>query len=107
MSSDDEYCDSDDQMSMEDSDEDYGFDNTGEEAAQRKVGRQTEAFSCLPSVAGLSRPVDALVSCLQSKYVVLTKTDILRRQKEAVEQVTSILGISDDDAARVLRKYKW
>jgi hypothetical protein len=43
----------------------------------------------------------------QSKYLVLTKADILRRQKEAIEQVTSILGISDDDAARVLRKYKW
>jgi hypothetical protein len=37
MSSEDEYYDSDDQMSVEDSDGDYGFDNTGEEAAQRKV----------------------------------------------------------------------
>ncbi|WIA08252.1 hypothetical protein OEZ85_007696 [Tetradesmus obliquus] len=78
MSSDDEYYDSDDQMSLEDSDEDYGFDTTGDEAAQRK-----------------------------SKYEVMTRADILRRQKEAIEQVTSILGISDDDAARVLRKYKW
>lgn len=44
---------------------------------------------------------------LQSKYAVLTKADMLRRQHEAIEAVTSILGISDDDAARVLRKYKW
>jgi hypothetical protein len=107
MSSEDEYYDSDDQMSMEDSDEDYGFDTTGEEAAQRKVGCQGQAFSCLPSVEGLSPSPAAFFSCLQSKYVVLTRADILRRQKEAIGQVTSILGISDDDAARVLRKYKW
>lgn len=44
---------------------------------------------------------------LQNKYAVLTKTDILRRQKEAVENVTSILGIADEDAARILRRYKW
>jgi hypothetical protein len=107
MSSEDEYYDSDDQMSVEDSDGDYGFDNTGEEAAQRKVRRMGPAFSCLPRVAGLSRPPAALYASTQSKYLVLTKADILRRQKEATEQVTSILGISDDDAARVLRKYKW
>lgn len=52
-------------------------------------------------------PTAALFPCLQSKYEVLTRADILRRQKEAIEQVTSILGISDDDASRVLRKYKW
>lgn len=57
MSSDDEYYDSDDQMSLEDSDEDYGFDTTGDEAAQRKVRGQGQGFSCLTSVAGLSRPL--------------------------------------------------
>jgi hypothetical protein len=48
MSSEDEYYDSDDQMSVEDSDGDYGFDNTGEEAAQRKARRLGRVFSCLP-----------------------------------------------------------
>jgi hypothetical protein len=52
MSSEDEYYDSDDQMSVEDSDGDYGFDNTGEEAAQRKVRWLGWAFSCSPWLQG-------------------------------------------------------
>lgn len=44
---------------------------------------------------------------VQSKYAVLTQADIKRRQKEAVDSVTSILGIAAEDAERILRKYKW
>lgn len=43
----------------------------------------------------------------QSKYVVLNKSDIKKRQDEVIEEVTSVLGISAEDAARILRKYKW
>lgn len=43
----------------------------------------------------------------QSKYVVLSKPDLKRQQVEVVEAVTSVLGISSEDAARILRKYKW
>ena len=44
---------------------------------------------------------------MQNPYVVLTKPQVLERQKEVVSEVTSILGISDEDATRILRKYKW
>jgi hypothetical protein len=40
-------------------------------------------------------------------YVVLPKADLLVRQQETIAKTTSILGISDEDAARVLRKFKW
>jgi hypothetical protein len=39
--------------------------------------------------------------------VVLTKADINRRQQEVIDAVTSVLGISHEDAGRILRKYKW
>lgn len=45
--------------------------------------------------------------CTQTKYVVLTKADIHRRQQEVIDAVTSVLGISAEDAERILRKYKW
>eukprot|EP00775_Hariotina_reticulata_P011699 gene11699-11843_t len=83
----DDYGDSDEQYSedadmdssggVEDEDDDYGFE-TSDVGASKKT-----------------------------KYLVLTKTEIQKRQKEAVESVISILGISDDDASRLLRKYKW
>jgi len=38
---------------------------------------------------------------------VLTKADIERRQQEVIDAVTSVLGISGEDAGRILRKYKW
>lgn len=60
--------------------------------------------ACPPAVERVHADHEGL---LQSKYAVLTKADMQRRQKEAIEAVTSILGISDDDAARILRKYKW
>jgi len=37
----------------------------------------------------------------------LKREDILQRQKKAVSEVTSILGLNDDEAIRVLRKFKW
>jgi hypothetical protein len=40
-------------------------------------------------------------------YVVLPKSDLRSRQQETIAKITSILGISDEDAARVLRKFKW
>lgn len=49
----------------------------------------------------------AVLPCMQTKYVVLTKADINRRQQEVIDAVTSVLGISHEDAGRILRKYKW
>jgi len=48
-----------------------------------------------------------MLGLMQTKYLVLTKNDIRKRQKEAVESVISILGISDEDASKLLRRYKW
>lgn len=44
---------------------------------------------------------------MQHKYVVLTKAAIHTRQQEVIDAVTSVLGITDEDAGRILRKYKW
>jgi hypothetical protein len=44
---------------------------------------------------------------MQTKYVVLTKDEIKTRQHEVIDAVTSVLGISSEDAGRILRKYKW
>lgn len=63
--------------------------------------------SCLPIVQGSLTLLCVALLCLQNKYVVLTKADINRRQQEVIDAVTSVLGISHDDAGRILRKYKW
>jgi len=44
---------------------------------------------------------------MQALYQVLSKADIQRRQQEAVKGVTSILGIAEEEAVRVLRTFKW
>jgi hypothetical protein len=43
----------------------------------------------------------------QAQYVILKRDDILARQHKAISEVTSILGLNEDEAARVLRKFKW
>lgn len=43
----------------------------------------------------------------QAQYVVLRRDDVRARQAKAVHEVASVLGLSDDDAARVLRRFKW
>lgn len=40
-------------------------------------------------------------------YVILTKADIERKRAEAIQNVIGILDISEDEASKVLRKYKW
>lgn len=43
----------------------------------------------------------------QAVYEVLTEQQLRERQAESVGAVTSVLGITDGEAARVLRHYKW
>lgn len=43
----------------------------------------------------------------QAQYVILRRDDLLQRQAKAMSEVTSILGLNEDEAARVLRKFKW
>jgi hypothetical protein len=45
--------------------------------------------------------------CVQTAYEVLTEQQLWDRQAQDVQSVTSVLGISDGEAARVLRYYKW
>jgi hypothetical protein len=45
--------------------------------------------------------------CAQAAYEVLTEQQMRERQAQDVQSVTSVLGISDGEAARVLRHYKW
>ena len=48
-----------------------------------------------------------LFSGPKASFRVLGKADMIKRQHDKLQEVTSVLGISDEDAARVLRKFKW
>lgn len=95
--------------SMDDGDDDDYFDNTADAFAQhRKVGSRAPPvqMACCGRPPQNDQPTAVLVP-LQTKYLVLTKEDIKKRQQEVVDSVTSVLGISSEDAERILRKYKW
>ena len=62
----------------DDDDGDYGFDAGADISSSRRVA-----------------------------YTVLPKAELEKRRMQALHEVTSITGISDEDAARVLRRYKW
>lgn len=44
---------------------------------------------------------------LQALYGILTEDGLRERQTEAVEQVSALLGIPEDDAEHLLRQFKW
>ena len=43
----------------------------------------------------------------QVPYKILSKEDLQKQRRKAIEEVTSVLDIPEDAAVRVLRKYKW
>lgn len=43
----------------------------------------------------------------QGKYRILDEGELKERQQDAVRSVTSVLSVSDADASRVLRLFKW
>lgn len=45
--------------------------------------------------------------CTQGKFRVLDEHELKERQQEAVRSVTSVLSVSEADASRVLRLFKW
>eukprot|EP00798_Chlamydomonas_sp_ICE-L_P010382 gene10382-8323_t len=47
---------------------------------------------------------EEIITANRVLYVVLPKVELLRRQNDAIKEVTSISGISDEAASRVLRK---
>jgi hypothetical protein len=105
-----QYSDSEEvsDASMDDGDDDDYFDTTAD-TQQRKVGLGGGSNHLLPvAVAWSKAPCYCCpLLLLQTKYVVLTRDDIHRRQQEVIDAVTSVLGISNEDAGRILRKYKW
>ena len=47
------------------------------------------------------------VGVLQKQYKVYSGESLKERQDEAIAQVKTILGLSAEDAGRLLRYYKW
>jgi hypothetical protein len=43
----------------------------------------------------------------QNPYAVLTRDALLAREREAIASVTSVLGITEQEAVALLRRYKW
>ncbi len=56
---------------------------------------------------GYDPGAEVIVSSKKAHYKVISKQDLIKRQSEALSEVTSVLGVTDEDATRVLRKYKW
>jgi hypothetical protein len=107
----DEQYDSEDpsDASMDSADDDDYFDTTAD-TQHRKVSMQQLAATagyCCCWLGLCAHASTTLVLHMQTKYIVLTKDDIKTRQQEVVDSVTSVLGISSEDAGRILRKYKW
>ncbi|KAG2435678.1 hypothetical protein HXX76_006879 [Chlamydomonas incerta] len=69
---------SDADMDVEDDDDDYGFAGAEEVSAVPKV-----------------------------PYKVLPKDELSKQREKALREVMDVLGIDEDTAMRVLRKYKW
>lgn len=68
-------------------------------AARRPLLRAACRSRCPRAAARPSPP--------QAQYLVLKREDIAARQAKAVVEVTSVLGLNEDEATRVLRKFKW
>ena len=49
----------------------------------------------------------SFIPATQAQYAILKPEDVQARQKKAVSEITSILGLDEDAATRVLRKFKW
>ncbi|GJW31258.1 probable E3 ubiquitin-protein ligase ARI8 [Tanacetum coccineum] len=43
----------------------------------------------------------------EKSYVILKEDDLIQRQQDKINKVTSVLSISNDDACLLLLKYKW
>ena len=44
---------------------------------------------------------------LQARYIVYNDSELRDRQRRSLDQVTSVLSVSDGDAVRLLCEYKW
>lgn len=86
---------------MDDSDyadSDYEYDDDDGEPMSEDEGGDDYGFE--PSA-------DHMTSSQKAPYSVLNKEELRAQRQKAIDAVTSVLGIPDEEAARVLRKYKW
>ncbi len=45
--------------------------------------------------------------CFQVPYKVLPKEELTKQREKALREVQDVLGVDEDTAMRLLRKYKW
>ncbi|GJU99559.1 probable E3 ubiquitin-protein ligase ARI8 [Tanacetum coccineum] len=43
----------------------------------------------------------------EKRYIILKEDNLIRRQQDEINKVTSVISISNDDACMLLLKYKW
>lgn len=110
--SDDGYYDSDsaydeDMEELVTSDDEFGgtarYDAPGSSAAKVQHCCRVPLHNTCP--ASSSAVEDC--PCSQGKFRVLDEHELKERQHEAVRSVTSVLSVSETDASRVLRLFKW
>ncbi|KAG1674307.1 hypothetical protein FOA52_013496 [Chlamydomonas sp. UWO 241] len=94
---------------MDDSDEEYAYGSTDDEeqpdASMREHGSGSDDDES--SDGGFDPGAEVIISSKKVPYKVLTMNALKARQVEAVAQANDILSIPDEDASRVLRKFKW
>lgn len=64
------------------------------------------SFSTLTRISD-ERNAKFPLHCVQAKYEVLRRSDLEDRQRESVRETAELLCVSQNEAARVLRFYKW
>eukprot|EP00197_Chlamydomonas_leiostraca_P004716 CAMPEP_0202867712 /NCGR_PEP_ID=MMETSP1391-20130828/9582_1 /ASSEMBLY_ACC=CAM_ASM_000867 /TAXON_ID=1034604 /ORGANISM="Chlamydomonas leiostraca, Strain SAG 11-49" /LENGTH=627 /DNA_ID=CAMNT_0049547775 /DNA_START=210 /DNA_END=2089 /DNA_ORIENTATION=+ len=94
------------------SDSDYDFDGVDSE----DMGQGSDGDD--PMSQGSEEAEDAdvdddygldqtVASGRKPAFRILKKEDLQERRKQAIEDVVGVLGIAEEDAVRVLRKFKW
>lgn len=94
---------------MDDSDYDYyeneslSDEDNGSGDEEGDVEYMTESDDDYGFVAG----AEEVTATRKFPYSILTRPELIKKREESLQSVTCILGIEEEDAARVLRKYKW
>ena len=115
---------SQDGSSEEDQEKDFGLDNTVTVTKKVWLGvggggedGRGGCFACYDLQQGHVFSPCCLIPCLpllstlpppnQPAYKVLKGETLEERRRQALEGVTGVLGVNDEEAARLLRRFKW
>ncbi len=105
-----DYGASDADMDVEDDDDDYGFAGAEEVSAVPKASG-AQGGSCFAQLLVSLRceewGFDVLIMYVQVPYKVLPKAELTKQREKALREVQDVLGVDEDTAMRLLRKYKW